>query len=92
MGGETMNRERLPLSEILASTLNCARELAGYGFAEIDKAIAQALLVEVMQRVAIVDQTLVGQIPGHDAIAEIFEVVLDDVRQEAEKLLNARLH
>jgi len=87
-----MNRERLPLSEILASALNSARELAGYGFAEIDKAIALALLVEVMQRVAIVDQMPGGKIPDHAAISEIFEVVLADVRQEAAKILDARLH
>lgn len=86
------NSERPPLGEILALLLRSAREGQGYGIAKLDRAIAHALLVEAMQRAAMVTETPAGEAPDNGAILEIFSVMLQDVRDEAEKMLRGRLN
>jgi hypothetical protein len=81
-----------PLGELLAMALRYAREQEGYNIVRIDRAIAQALLVEAMQRVAMLADTPLHQIPDREATIEIFDLVLADVRNEAMRLLMRSLH
>ena len=81
-----------PLAELLAMAMRCARERDGYDIVRIDRAVAQALLVESMQRVAMLDHTPPGETPDRSATLEIFNVVLDDVRAEALRLMKRELH
>ncbi len=86
------NSTDIPLAELLAIAMRYARERDGYDIVGIDRAVAQALLVESMQRVAMLDDTPPGETPDRSATLEIFNVVLDDVRVEALHLMRRELH
>lgn len=81
-----------PLEELLATALRHARVGQGYEIQKIDRAIAMALLVESAQRAAEVAGGSADQMPEPHVVAEIFNAVLDDIRQEAADILRVRYH
>lgn len=83
--------QKIPLGEGLALVLRSAREGAGYSIAEHDRAVAQALLLEAMQRIAMLAGSS-QRAHQHDAILEILDAILGDIRQEATKMMASRLN
>lgn len=82
--------EQVSLAEVLAMTMRTYRELRGYSIPAIDHALAQAVVLETMQRTAMLTGTQPGESPAPGAVAEILHQVLADLRDEALRLMKSR--
>ena len=83
--------ERPPLVEILAMALRFAREAQGYSLAQIDTAVAEALLIETMQRTMNYTGAQEDKLPAREDVLRGFRVVMGDVQQAAMRTLGVSL-
>ncbi|MTJ93950.1 MAG: hypothetical protein F8N36_13995 [Desulfovibrio sp.] len=89
---EASDREHPPLAELLALALRHAREVRGYSITQVDRALAQAIALEALQRAAMVPGGAVDGTVSPAAAAIILDLVLADVREEAMRLFKTNIH
>ena len=80
------------LAVTIGFLLRYAREKQGYSFSRIDAELARALTAEAAQRVAITNDRPISELPPAHEIFEILSVVLDDVKDEARKVLQIAMN
>lgn len=80
------------LAETLAMVMHVYRQAGGYSIAAIDHALGEAIVLEAMQRTALLVESPPGKTPELDAVAEILHQVLSDVRGEALAALRRSAH
>jgi hypothetical protein len=90
--GKSERQEDVSLTQILALAMRHAREAQGFGFGRVDQAIAQALLIEAAQRAALAAGNPIEVMPPKADVAEIFEVVVEDIKTAGLRQIRGRLN